>query len=299
MEITTLTDRGFATYPRVFVIPTTITSDVIHRGTTSHFESSDITLPADATIRTAIYSLRSNRCTLNVASHDGAVLQDFKLKFNYCHQEFRGIRTLHVEVVDTPHMEGKKRHYLSLKMSNGVVKTVRKQCTIEETIRRMEDWFRGNMKPLADIHMEAIKDKKAREYLDPGSISGYYDETFRRNIVSNRLCYVLSNAGMHITLDQLIAAGFFSEYPQIEVPIKVLKKYDTRIKYEFMGVIQRGGNGGHIMNLQTAKRIEQRIGEPVSVDSILSQLNSIPSVRFGLMQVWAIGIATKTTKRLA
>ena len=86
--------------------------------------------------------------------------------------------------------------------------------------------------------------------------------------------------------------------PEFDVPARVLRKYDTKVDYQFVGLVQKGGKPNHTMNLQTAKRVSRFTGESVSEQELLKTLSNFPCYRLGPLQLWAIGTATKVTKEL-
>ena len=300
MEIKQLTRAGFTEFPQIFAIPGTLIADVTpDNGEPRQHVIQDVALATDASIQGAIYSPQHNRCTVKVTSMDGAVVQDFRIKFDAGYAEFRGQKLLHVTVIDTQRIINRKQHYLTLELSTGQRRTVRrpKQQTI--IAARVEDWMLDNLAPIENWKANNLADRGLHTYFSPCDFPDHYEEEFRRKLISARICFVLfgGNSRYKTNLDELIAAGYLTSYPQIDIPSKVLRKYDSKINYTFMGLVQKGGRGGNTMNLQTANRIARMSGEPVSVEDMLSQLDTMTSVRLGPMRVWALGIATKTIKR--
>jgi hypothetical protein len=238
---------------------------------------------------------------VSVESQKGAVVQDFRLKVNVGFPEFKGKKMLHVKVIDTPHMVGKKHYYLTLQLDNGTTRAIRNAKKQSAVFNCLEVWLREHLPPPDSWDISKLPNQDVQQYLDPSDMSQYYDADFKRRIIASRICFSLfeSMSKAKLTLPALMEAGLLTEYPQIDVPYKVLKRYDTKIQYQFVGLAQKGGNGGHTMNLQTAQRISRLLGESVSVEDMLSQLDNLASVSLGPMRLWVLGIANKITKRLS
>lgn len=302
MEIKQLTRLGFTEFPQIFAIPGTLITDMtLDNGEVRQHAIQEIDLATDATIQGAIYSPQQNRCTVKVTSRDGALVQDFRIKFDAGYTEFKGQKLLHVTVVDTQRTFNRKQHYLTLELSNGKRRTLRRPRQNTVISARVEDWLPDNLAPVESWKPDSLTDKGLHLYFSAAYFPEHYDDEFRRKLIAARICFVLfhGDSKYKTSLDELIAAGYLTGYPQIDIPAKVLRQYDSKINYTFMGLMQKGGQGGHTMNLQTANRIARMSGESVSVEDMLSQLDTMTSVRLGPMRVWALGIATKTIKELS
>ena len=301
MEIKQLTTTPFTEYPTVFQIPLSLRVRTKSNDGASHDRTVKcVHLGKDAFIQSAVYSKERNRCEVRVVSANGALTQSFQLKFDSGYEAFKGLKTLHVTLIDAPKKSHGRVRPAKLKTADGKVHYVSKDSTLGRLRELFSKWVSDNVDlTTASEVVNKIKDQNVRCYLDVWYDVGlaYCPRHMLMPFLAKRVSFVLFTEKKPITLQELCDIGLLPGLPELDVPARVLRKYDTKVEYRFVGLVQEGGKPNHTMNLQTAKRVSRFTGESVSEQELLRHLrNNIPSFRLGPLRIWAIGTATKTTK---
>lgn len=298
MQIKQLTNQPFRDYPTVFVTPISLFVQTDNCGHTRHVERT--LLDKDAVIQSAVYDSKRNLCQIRVLSKGGALVQSFDLKFDAGYEAFRGLKTLHVTLEDTPHQVHGRWRPAKLRTADGRIHYVHKPRTVTALNHKLTEWLLRELRTKDECHPDKISNKDAREYLDVWNDKqlSYFPEHMRRGTLARRIAFELFGSSRQKTnLHELVEAGFIPCLPQLEVSAKVLRRYGTKIEYQFVGLVQKGGKPNHTMNMQTARRVSRFTGESVSEEDLLSRLTGhFPYLDLGPLKVWAVGTATKVTK---
>lgn len=296
-------------YPALVAVPASFVQTILTDDATSRRLQSvqSVVASEDARVISDVYTPGRNRLNLVVQSHGGALLQTFRAKLCIGRKEAKNHRTLQVKLLEAPHMEGRKersgwvidsvgrRHKLRLRKFNK---------DLNEQFRHyIETTYRHTGIP-TDIKWDIAGGTSIKQSLNFAEINKYTwcDKAYKVGLASARLAYELcSNPRHKLTLKQAVEGGLLPDYPVLEVPYSVFHKYDTAVKFDFLGTIQVGGASNYTKNTQTANRVSMMLGEPITPDQLVEQLQAVNALALSIkpgIRVYCIGVVHKVTREV-
>lgn len=258
-------------------------------------------LPQDARVISDRYDVTRNKLMLTVLTNGGAVQRVFRARLSLDKRIAAGIKLFRVKVlrIPPPMEHGGKGIFQDMQGKEYKFPRRKLHPRIQE---KLSDWINEvyrNGIPNVDWTKvpKGVKDALNFDELQKCTWTTQYVRDCR---AAGRVAYQLLHAPSNpLEMSVAVESGLLPYYPVIDIPGKVLHKWNTFEKIQYMGVIQEGGASNYTKNIQTANRISAAIGEPVTPEQLLKLkfTHVLNSIYLGNgISCYPFAVITKITK---
>lgn len=263
-------------------------------------------LPADARIIADVFDPRRNKLLLTVLTNEGAVKRTFRARLNVDKRLMEGSKTFMVKVLRIPPATARYAKGILQDMQGKEYKFPRNKFT-QEMQRTIADWvykYYQDLKwPLAHINWSKVpKGVQNDMNFEELQKCSWLPDGVKVARASGKVVYQLLHApGHQLELSEAVESGLIPEYPVVNISGRVLHKWNTLVKVQYMGVIQEGGASNYTKNTQTANRISAALGETVTPEQLhqLRFTHSLNSIYLGNgIHCCPFAVVTKVTKEV-
>lgn len=263
-------------------------------------------LPADARIIADVFEPGRNKLLLTVLTNEGAVKRTFRARLDVDKPLMMGLKTFQVKVMRIPPAAARGGKGILQDMQGKDYKFPRNKFT-QEMQRTIADWiynYYQDLKwPLQNIDWSKVP-KGVQNNMDFEELQkcSWIPDDVKVARAAGKVVYQLIHApGHYLELHDAVASGLIPDYPVVNISGRVLHKWNTLVKVQYMGVIQEGGASNYTKNTQTANRISAALGETVTPEQLqqLGFTHSLNSIYLGKgIHCCPFAVVTKVTKEV-